>query len=56
VRANTCSFANLAHADEVQEGLVRLAADIRSGELAAIGHVRDTGEGDYAFIIAHAHG
>lgn len=56
VRANISSFANLSSDDEVQEGLVRLAADIRSGEFAAIGRAHDTGEGDYAFIIAHAHG
>jgi ubiquinone/menaquinone biosynthesis C-methylase UbiE len=53
VRANISSFASLATAAELQEGLARLAADLQSGAFASVKARYATHEGDYAFISAH---
>ena len=54
VRANISSFANLAPAVEVQHGLARLAADIRSGAVDEIIAQYGNEIGDYAYITACA--
>jgi hypothetical protein len=52
IRANISSFANLASPDEVQDGLTRLTAYLRSGTFASIKARYATEEGDYAYVVA----
>ena len=52
VRANISSFASLAPVEELEDGLVRLAADLHSGAFAAVKARYATGSGDYAYIVA----
>ena len=54
VRANISSFASLAPTVEVQHGLARLAADIRSGAVDKIIAQYGNEIGDYAYITARA--
>lgn len=56
VRANISSFANLASPVELQEGLARLSADLRSGAFASIKARYATEVGDYAYITARVDG
>jgi ubiquinone/menaquinone biosynthesis C-methylase UbiE len=56
IRANISSFANLAPAGELQEGLARLAADLQSGAFDLVKSKFATEDGDYAFIAARADG
>lgn len=56
VRANISSFAHLAHTAELQDGLARLAADVRSGAVASVQSRYATEAGDYAFITAQTDG
>jgi membrane-bound lytic murein transglycosylase MltF len=52
VRANISSFANLAPAAELQDGLARLTADLRSGAFASVKDRYATEVGDYAYVVA----
>jgi len=52
VRANISSFAHLANAAEVQDGLAKLEADMRSGDFVSIKARYASEAGDYAFISA----
>lgn len=52
VRANISSFANLANAAEVQDGLAKLEADVLNGDFASIKARYASEAGDYAFITA----
>lgn len=54
VRVNISSFAQLAPAAELEEGLTRLAADLRSGAFASIQARHATAAGDYAYVVARA--
>lgn len=56
VRANISSFANLVPAAELQDGLARLTADLRSGAFASVKAQYATEVGDYAYITARADG
>ena len=56
VRANISSFARLAPATELQEGLARLSADLRSGAFASVTARYASEVGDYAYIVARADG
>ena len=56
VRANISSFARLAPAAELQEGLARLSADLRNGAFASITARYASEVGDYAYIVARAVG
>jgi ubiquinone/menaquinone biosynthesis C-methylase UbiE len=51
VRKNISSFANLAHADEVTDGLARLQADLETGAFARVKAAFDTMRGDYLFVV-----
>lgn len=52
VRANISSFANLAQPAELEDGLARLAADLRSGAFTAIKSRYTAQVGDYAYVTA----
>lgn len=54
VRANISSFASLAPAGEIEEGLARLTADLQSGAFASVEAHYATEVGDYAYITARA--
>jgi SAM-dependent methyltransferase len=56
IRANISSFANLASAAELQEGLTRLAADLQSGAFDLVRSKYATEDGDYAFVTARTEG
>jgi ubiquinone/menaquinone biosynthesis C-methylase UbiE len=52
VRAGISTFANLADADEIKEGCIRLAADLASGRFAEVLAASEHDGGDYLFLIA----
>jgi SAM-dependent methyltransferase len=52
VRANISSFANLAPASELQDGLARLTSDIQTGHVASVIAKYASKAGDYAYITA----
>jgi SAM-dependent methyltransferase len=52
VRRGISTFANLATAAEVEDGLARLRADLDSGLFETIAAGYDTAAGDYSFMIA----
>jgi ubiquinone/menaquinone biosynthesis C-methylase UbiE len=56
IRANISSFVQLAPAAELQDGLVRLRADLRSGAFAAVKARYANEAGDYAYITARTDG
>lgn len=55
IRTNISSFAKLAPAAELQDGLARLTADLHSGAFAVIKDQYATEVGDYAFVTAQTH-
>ncbi len=56
LRANISSFANLATAEELDDGLSRLASDLKSGAFNSITSGYASGVGDYAYIVARTDG
>jgi ubiquinone/menaquinone biosynthesis C-methylase UbiE len=52
VRAGISSFAALAHADEIKDGLVELENDIHTGKINKIIEPYESTEGDYMFVAA----
>lgn len=52
IRANISSFASLASASELQEGVERLGADLESGAFASVKAGYTDEAGDYAFVTA----
>lgn len=56
VRANISSFSHLACATELQEGLARLTADVRSGDFASVEARYADAIGDYAYVTARTDG
>lgn len=56
IRANISSFANLASAAELKEGIARLDADLRSGAFAPVKAHYTTAAGDYAYVAARTDG
>jgi len=54
VRANISSFVNLAPTAELQDGLARLTAELRSGTFDSVKAHYATNVGDYAYITARA--
>jgi ubiquinone/menaquinone biosynthesis C-methylase UbiE len=52
IRKGISSFAALANADEVEEGLSKLKSDIEAGRFEDIGAKFKNDTGDYLFIIA----
>ena len=52
VRASISSFANLAPAAELHDGLVQLAAAVQSGAFASVQARYASKAGDYAFVTA----
>lgn len=56
LRSNISSFASLATAEELQDGLTRLATDLQSGAFASVADAYSSPEGDYAYIVARTDG
>ena len=56
IRANMSSFANLAPAAELEEGVARLAEDLNSGAFASVKSRYNSESGDYAYITAWVEG
>lgn len=52
VRKGISTFASLADATEVERGLVRLKADIESGEICRVINAYEAALGDYQFVVA----
>lgn len=52
IRQGISSFSALAHAEEVQQGLTQLTADIQSGAVEGIMQRYAHAAGDYLFVIA----
>jgi SAM-dependent methyltransferase len=51
VRRGISSFAAVANADEVEHGLIHLAADIQSGKVKAVIDSYANQDGDYLFVV-----
>ena len=52
VRAGISTFANLADAEEIEQGCAQLAADLASGRFAEVLAASEHDGGDYLFLIA----
>jgi SAM-dependent methyltransferase len=52
VRANISSFASLCSAEELEQGLFALRADLSSGRFNDIAQRYSSSDGDYAFVVA----
>ena len=52
VRQSISSFSDLAHIDEVQQGLKQLKQDISSGKIDSIKDSYKNSDGDYQFVVA----
>lgn len=52
VRSGISSFSNLAHLEEVNQGLERLAADIKDGSIYSLIKDYENEGGDYIFLLA----
>ena len=53
IRNGISSFAALANATEVEQGLAKLKADMESGEFENIRDESENRSGDYLFIVAN---
>jgi hypothetical protein len=52
VRANISSFAALCSAEELEQGLLALRADIASKRFDEVSQRYESRSGDYAFVVA----